>query len=74
MQSPFRREDGKANQALASERTNANREFAPGQPGIKLAEPGIIAKNLRASASAHDEHQKKIENDTSLCPSKCDKA
>jgi hypothetical protein len=33
MQPLFRREDGEANQALASERTNANREFAPGPTG-----------------------------------------
>ena len=59
----------------ANSRSNLNREFAPAQPGNKLAEPGIIAKNYPAPASCHDGRapKEKQKQTHPYGPSKCDK-
>ena len=58
----------------ANSRTSANREFAPAQPGIKLAEPRIIAENVRVPHRPMTaEHQKRTRKRPISASSKCDK-
>jgi hypothetical protein len=59
----------------ANSRSSTNREFGLAQSGIKLAEPGIICGNVRASASSRDDRApKENQQETHLSvPSKCHK-
>jgi len=59
----------------ANSRSDANREFAPAEPGIKLAEPGNYREDCSSPGIVRDGRApKENQKETHLsAPSKCDK-
>jgi hypothetical protein len=60
---------------LANSRSDANREYVPAEPGIKLAEPGNYREDCSSPGIIHDGRPQK-ENQKETRPlhlSKCDK-